>query len=1555
MRQRQFDLVLGMMHFRYREIAEDALDSMYIYYDDPVDQFKMAVGAYHLYDTVFLDSNVSSNYIIIDTLIQLDGQRALQNWSVFRDFGMLVAMDEVVYIDPGQSLDVILPNELFFGNLQGLTLRIDFGDGLGYRNISPGTPLSVLYTTSGVKNIFVNAVDQDNNSQFLVPMQTRIQVGIHRLGAADTLLFSQEQHCTSAMAQNQGKAFGFVKYANSSNGQMRKPFVLVEGFEAEAYIPGDSVKVPGGAIGFGQLNWAAISSGIFPENLAQLGYLTTFLDSLLERGYDLVFVDFETNRATVEANALALASIIEQINVALQQSGSNEHIELNGASMGGLISRVALKYMELKQCCHNVKLFSTFSTPHLGANIPLAMQHSLADLTSRFNYFGLTDNFSDKFDYILNSPVARQMLMYHVDPSAVAERFNFQRLLDSLGHPIESRKLAVTNGSVDGDLQRVDSLLNSPSLQGGDLLLKFSIEAWVPTVFPLPMNQRNYRNAQSNGMYLVLGQGYALPHSPVSASNALIYVGGKAVAWNLLDVTNAYVTYAKAARKVFTMAKAAKVACAINPPSCVSIVAVTALRASVFSILKSMQLTQLFMDNVNDNNQGQFEARATFPTVGVDYAPGDFNKSSNTVEGSFLKFTHMIARTTFVPTVSALDMKIDFFTPATSFSDYPSNPFQFFEGNLTFRLGPDQYSRNTEHVFVHPYLTNQMLKNQRTSVSSTRAANNILSTAINIGVPGAMDKNLYVMNADVEMGTWFVQPQAYLGVNNYMPLGFTGSQFYSQLPPQINSHLITKTTQYDCDTVRVNLGQGGTMEVGQRVGPNDLMTADLHFRAASTLTLFNGSILRVNDHSTLIIEEGSTLVVYPGAQIILDGDSAVLEIRGRVVLMPQAVFGFSGTGFVRMNQAQTSAGAPLWMFGAGSKISIEGTGKSDQVVEVVGQWLISNTLGRVELTQGKVFMQAGARMNFHGPLRMNHVLVTGETGSRHAGLVLHGQPHIEIRDSDFRLASTGLTAYLITQQNSLRIDRSTFVDNLVGLETHGKAVTLISVTGRSNGTFWKAYDIEGVSRVRACHIASNHYGIDVMGQRGATLAIHESRIDSNHTAVFSFGDLKLNAYCSRFNNNTTAIYAGNTELLFGLNARNQFRDNHIAVYLEEVDKLDLKDGYNDFQGSDWYVVGMFSGIARNYLDTAVNIQHYFLNIRNNRMPFVNQAFPMDVLDWDGNAVHQADWTFMSGISMTNCARNISGPYEVAILSSMQTNINVQVDGQTLPLNNAVVQAILLMSESEEIQNPTDVLALNQFDQMFSSLRAQQLVTLNKDERAMLQVGLDRMMQALSNAYRFDLLTAARADENYPLSAQLNSVVDEINYRLQGGHLGIWLEEVEQLQLALAFTYRTGEYYDQALTALGNAIANAGYGSDAYWNATYWQCVCDVESQLIQQEITAAEFEELRRPCIMLLPEMRKGKRNWQPMLIDPTEQGEDIKVVVYPNPTLEASYLRQFADNGRAKVEVFNLMGNLVESIDWDNPYDDLHLPRNSHPAGVYLIRLRFESKEVVHLKWTIK
>lgn len=1553
-RQKQFDLVLGMMHFGYREIAEDALDSMYLYYDEPVDQFKLAIGQYHLYDTVFLDSNVLTNYVIIDTIIQFDDQRSLANWSVVRDFTMLTAMDAVVYLDQGQAMEVVLPLDLFFGNLSGLTFVINFDDGGGFRPFTPGVPMSITYNTGGVKNIIVNALGGDSTLQFLVPLQTQIKVGFYRLGAPDLIMASDVNHCLASATQAQGQAYAFVRYSTANNGQMRKPFVLVEGFEAVSYIPGDSVRVPGNSFGFGQLNWAAISSGLFPDNLAQLAYLTTFLDSLAERGYDIVFVDFETNRATVESNALALASIIQQINGALQLSGSAEHIELIGASMGGLISRVALKYMELKACCHNVKLFSTFSTPHLGANIPLALQHGIKDIITRFDYAGQVDAYKNQFHYILNSPVARQMLIYHVEPSAAQERADFQNHLDWLGYPTEARKLAITNGSVDGHVQRIDQALNSPLLQGGDQLMMFSVEAWVPTMFPLPLNQKNYRNAQANGMYLMLGKGYALPHSPTAISNAQIYLGGKGITSNLIDVTASFVTYAKAAKKVFLMVKAAKLACAANPASCIPTVAVTAVNVAVLSVTKSIQLNNMFLSNVNSNNQGPYAVTATFPTMGLDNSPGDFNKNEAMFSGVIIKRNQLISRSTFVPTVSALGVHIDIFQAASSFSNYPENPFLFFEGSFTFKQSPDDYSRNTEHVFIHPYLTDQMLLSQRTSVSSSRLSNNVLTTAVNIGVPGGLDKNLYVLNADVEMTSWFVKPQAHLGINNYMPLGFSDPNLNFLITPEINSHLITKTIQYDCDSVRVNIEPTATMEIGQRVAPNDLMTADMHFRSASTLTLFNGSVLRINDRSTLIIEEGSTLVIHPGAQIILDGDSAVLEIRGRVVLMPQAVFGFTGTGFVRVNQSLIIGAAPLWEFGAGSKIAIQGAGKSDQIIEVVGEWLVNSTQGTVEIARGKVYLQAGARMNFHGPVRVHNVLVTGNVGARHAGLVLHGQPIMEIKDSDFMNASRAVTAYLITQQNSLRIDHSTFTTNLIGLETHGKAVTLIAVIGRANGTFWKAYDIEGVSRVRACHIVSNQYGIDVMGQRGATLTITESSIDSNATALFSFGDLKVNASCSRFNNNTTAIYAGNTELLFGLNARNQFRNNHVAIYLEEVDKLDLKDGYNDFQGSDWYIVGMFSGIARNYLDTVLNIQNYFLNIRNNRMPFVNQSFPLDVLDWDGFAVHQADWTFMSGISMVNCARNISGTYEVAILSGMHTNIGVLVDGQTTPLNTAVAQAISLMSETEEDENPGDLLALDKFNQLFTSLRSQSILELDNDERSMLQIGLDRMMQALSNAYRFEQLTAARADEEFPLSSQLNNVVDEITYRLNGGHLGIWVDEVEKLKLSLAFTYRTGEYYDQALTELSAAIATAAYGSDAYWNATYWQCVCDVESQLIQQAITAYEFEALRRPCILLLPEMRKGMRTWEPMYFDQIAEKE-IQITVYPNPTREMSYLRQFADNGRAKVEVYNLVGNLLRTIDWQNPYDELPLDRENYPPGVYLLRISLENNQVVHLKWTLQ
>ena len=86
----------------------------------------------------------------------------------------------------------------------------------------------------------------------------------------------------------------------------------------------------------------------------------------------------------MERNAFVLIKLIQQLNQELRSQNSTEKITLIGPSMGGLISRYALAYMEKKlaenptdvqwqqQWDANVKLWISFDAPHLGPTSPSA-------------------------------------------------------------------------------------------------------------------------------------------------------------------------------------------------------------------------------------------------------------------------------------------------------------------------------------------------------------------------------------------------------------------------------------------------------------------------------------------------------------------------------------------------------------------------------------------------------------------------------------------------------------------------------------------------------------------------------------------------------------------------------------------------------------------------------------------------------------------------------------------------------------------------------------------------------------------------------------------------------------------------------------------------------------------------------------------------------------------------------------------------------------------------------------------------------------------------------
>jgi hypothetical protein len=377
---------------------------------------------------------------------------------------------------------------------------------------------------------------------------------------------------------------------------------------------------------------------------------------------------------------------------------------------------------------------------------------------------------------------------------------------------------------------------------------------------------------------------------------------------------------------------------------------------------------------------------------------------------------------------------------------------------------------------------------------------------------------------------------------------------------------------------------------------------------------------------------------------------------------------------------------------------------------------------------------------------------------------------------------------------------------------------------------------------------------------------------------------------------------------------------------------------------------MFSGIANNYLQVLPNVTGYFLNIKENKMPLVSQALPIDLLDYNGNPVLPHDWTFVTAYPAA-CVRTNTAAFDAHLISTLVSTLSVVSNGQIMPVSDALSDALSLVSADEVVISPSDLVALSRFDNIFSSLRGQNPVSYNAAERVVLEIGLERMLEALSNSYRFNLLQAARADKFFPLANELNWVVNELNYRIS--HANLFGQNQLEVMMKLAHAYRTGEYYDKAIVTLNQILDFAASNSDLRIQAEYWLCVCKAEAELIGGEITSLEFEQRRAPCLLLIPEMRRPGRTWNPFEIQQPLQ-DAPEIVLYPNPALGAVRLKQTADNGPARVTVINMDGKMLKSLDWPSAYDELILDRDALPAGIYVVKVEFENSKVSRVRWTI-
>ncbi len=290
-------------------------------------------------------------------------------------------------------------------------LQVDFDDGRGYRAIRLGEESRVRYAETGLRTLKLNATLADGST--LHAAFTFTVAALQTPTPDDTL------HITAAVPyQGQyGTGEAYV-YLAPSHAALLNPVIVAEGFDID-----------------NTMNW---------DELYQLLNQQGLIETLRNDGYDAVVLNFGDATDYMQKNAFVLTELLQEVKAAV---GPQATVALVGASMGGLVSRYALAYLESSGIAHQVRTFISFDAPHAGADIPLGIQYWMKFFSSQS---------ADAAHLLgrLDRPAARQMLVYHyTDPPGSTGQSDPLRAalaadLTAIGDfPAGPRLVAVANGS----------------------------------------------------------------------------------------------------------------------------------------------------------------------------------------------------------------------------------------------------------------------------------------------------------------------------------------------------------------------------------------------------------------------------------------------------------------------------------------------------------------------------------------------------------------------------------------------------------------------------------------------------------------------------------------------------------------------------------------------------------------------------------------------------------------------------------------------------------------------------------------------------------------------------------------------------------------------------------------------------------------------------------------------------------------------------------------------------------------------------------------------------
>ncbi|OAQ38966.1 hypothetical protein A5893_13085 [Pedobacter psychrophilus] len=304
--------------------------------------------------------------------------------------------------------DFILKSNLVYNNT-GKTItaaQINFDDGQGLQSLTFDVPISVSYADTGLRRWTIKLTLSDNSIlQCYSDYRVLKAAAVAQRFAVNNTTVPTWGVINAVNNVHSGAVITVAYSANNNTNTLRKPLIIVEGYDVSAIAP-TIVE---------DYNINDFIGALIRES--QPYDFNNQLDDVA--GYDLVFINFNDGADDLMANALVVEEAINRVNAnkVLDNRFGNimQQNVIMGLSMGGLIGRYALAKMTKNNENTQTRLLITHDSPHHGANVPLGLQY-LIRMMGNFELFDLNvrDIYADYDEALtlLDAPATRQLLIY---------------------------------------------------------------------------------------------------------------------------------------------------------------------------------------------------------------------------------------------------------------------------------------------------------------------------------------------------------------------------------------------------------------------------------------------------------------------------------------------------------------------------------------------------------------------------------------------------------------------------------------------------------------------------------------------------------------------------------------------------------------------------------------------------------------------------------------------------------------------------------------------------------------------------------------------------------------------------------------------------------------------------------------------------------------------------------------------------------------------------------------------------------------------------------------